>query len=110
MEQKSQLVSFMSWLSFISGNPWPERVSTSYVERSNLTVRMQMRRLTRLTNAFSKRLENLRSAVALHFAHYNFVRIHKTLGVAPVVAAGLERYRWSLAELLDRVVNGNAVG
>jgi IS1 family transposase len=84
----------------VSGSPWSERISTSYVERQNLTMRMQVRRLTRLTNAFSKRLENLRNALALHFAYYNFVRVHRTLGVAPAVAAGLERYTWSLGELL----------
>lgn len=87
--------------SFISGNPWPERISTSFIERSNLTVRMSVRRLTRLTNAFSKKLPNLRAALALHFAHYNFVRVHSTLRVAPAVAAGLETYTWSLEQLIE---------
>lgn len=91
--------------SFISGDPWPERISTSFVERSNLTMRMQMRRFTRLTNAFSKRLVNLQSAVALHFAHYNFVRVHSTLRVAPAVAAGLETYTWSMDALVDATLN-----
>lgn len=87
--------------AFITGNPWPERISTSYVERQNLTMRMQMRRLTRLTNAFSKKLCNLKSALALHFAYYNFVRVHSTLRVAPAVAAGLETYTWSLGKLVE---------
>jgi hypothetical protein len=63
--------------------------STSYVERQNETVRMQMRRMTRLTNAFSKKLENLKAAYALHFAHYNFVQIHRTLRMTPAMAAGV---------------------
>jgi len=65
---------------------------------------MQVRRFTRLTNAFSKRLCNLKSALALHFAHYNFVRVHSTLKVAPAVAAGLETYTWNMSELYDVVV------
>lgn len=94
---------------FVSGNPWSERISTSYVERQNLTIRMQVRRFTRLTNAFSKKLCNLKAALALHFAHYNFVRVHSTLRVAPAVAAGLERYTWSWAELLEVALDGRAV-
>ncbi|MBI2985971.1 MAG: hypothetical protein HYY45_04305 [Deltaproteobacteria bacterium] len=65
----------------LMGSPKPEYISTSFVERQNLTIRMAMRRFARLTNAFSKKLENLQAAVALHFAHYNFVRIHKMLRV-----------------------------
>jgi IS1 family transposase len=65
------------------GNPDPEHISTSYVERQNLTMRMQLRRLSRLTNAFSKNLDNLKAAVALHFAWYNFCRVHRTLRVPP---------------------------
>jgi len=87
--------------AFISGDPWPERISTSYVERQNLTIRMQVRRLTRLTNAFSKKLPNLWNALALHFAHYNFVRVHSTLRVAPAVATGLETYTWNLGQLIE---------
>ncbi len=67
---------------------------------------MQVRRFTRLTNAFSKKLYKLKAALALHFAHYNFVRVHRTLGVAPVVAAGLETYTWTMRELLDVVLDG----
>jgi len=89
----------------ISGNPDPELISTSYVERQNLTLRMQLRRFTRLTNAFSKKLVNLRNALALHFAHYNFVRVHSTLKVAPAVAAGLETYTWNIEHLYDTVTN-----
>src|SRR5437588_9928540 len=85
----------------ISGNPDVNLISTSYVERQNLTIRMQVRRFTRLTNAFSKKLYNLKTALALHFAHYNFVRVHSTLRVAPAVMAGLERYTWSVSDLLD---------
>lgn len=90
----------------IIGNPYMGLISTSYVERQNLTIRMQVRRFTRLTNAFSKKLCNLKSALALHFAHYNFVRVHRTLGVAPAVAAGLETYTWSLQELIDAAYSG----
>ncbi len=90
----------------ITGRPNMGYVSTSYVERQNLTIRMQMRRLTRLTNAFSKKLRNLKSALALYFAHYNFVRVHRTLGVAPAVAAGLETYTWTLAHLVEHALNG----
>ena len=84
----------------INGNPDPRHVSTSYVERQNLTMRMQMRRFTRLTNAFSKSLRNLKDALALHFAHYNFVRIHGSLRVTPAMAAGVTDRVWNLNELL----------
>jgi len=69
----------------------PERISTSYVERQNLTMRMQMRRFTRLTNAFSKKLDNLKAAVSLHFFHYNFMRVHQTLRVTPAMEAGIAK-------------------
>ena len=85
----------------IIGNPKPSRISTSYVERQNLTMRMQMRRFTRLTNAFSKKLENLKAAVALHFAHYNFVRVHKTLRVTPAMEAGVTNRLWTISDLLE---------
>jgi IS1 family transposase len=84
----------------ISGVPDPAHVSTSYVERQNLTIRMQMRRFTRLTNAFSKKLANLKAACALHFAHYNFVRVHSSLRVTPAMAAGISSRIWDLGDLI----------
>ena len=81
------------------GNPDVLKISTSYVERQNLTMRMGMRRFTRLTNGFSKKVENLEHAVSLHFMHYNFARIHKTLRVTPAMAAGISDHVWSLEEL-----------
>ena len=83
----------------VLGNPDPAHVSTSYVERQNLTMRMSMRRSTRLTNAFSKKVENHAAAVALHFIHYNFARIHKTLRITPAMAAGLSDHVWSYEEI-----------
>jgi hypothetical protein len=82
------------------GDPDPDHISTSFVERQNLTMRMQMRRFTRLTNAFSKKLSHLKAAVALHFAWYNFVRIHKSLRVTPAMEAGISDHAWSVEELL----------
>ena len=84
----------------VSGMPDRKNISTSYVERQNLTIRMQMRRFTRLTNAFSKKLDNLKAAVALHFAHYNFVRIHQTLRVTPAMAAGVTDHLWEIRDLM----------
>ena len=72
------------------------------MERQNLTMRMSMRQLTRLTNAFSKKVENLQAAVALHFAHYNFVRVHKSLRITPVMAAGVSDRLWSLEGLVEQ--------
>jgi len=89
----------------IAGRPDQEHISTSLVERQNLTMRMSMRRFTRLTKAFSKKFETLRAAVALHFAHYNFVRLHKTLRVTPAMAAGVSREVMSLEELVERTSN-----
>src|SRR6267378_5511988 len=83
----------------ITGNPDPKHISTSYAERANLTMRMAMRRFTRLTNAFSKKLENHGHAVALHFMHYNFCRVHKSLRVTPAMEAGLTDHIWTLEEL-----------
>jgi len=71
------------------GNPEDKHISTSYIERQNLTMRMSMRRFTRLTNGFSKKLENHMHAISLHYMHYNFCRIHKTLGVTPAMEAGV---------------------
>ena len=81
------------------GNPDAAKISTSYVERQNLTMRMGMRRFTRLTNGFSKKVENLEHAVSLHFMHYNFARIHKTLRVTPAMEAGLTDHVWTLEEI-----------
>ena len=75
------------------------------IERQNLTMRMSMRRFTRLTNAFSKKLENLQAALALHFAHYNLVRVHKTLRITPAMAANVTDRLWSLEELVERASN-----
>jgi IS1 family transposase len=85
---------------YVIGGPNPKHVSTGHVERQNLTMRMSMRRFTRLTNAFSKKVENLTHAVALHFAHYNFCRVHQTLGMTPAQACGLADHAWSIAELI----------
>jgi hypothetical protein len=76
-----------------------KEVSTSYVERQNLTMRMGMRRFTRLTNGFSKKIENLEHAVALHFMHYNFCRIHKTLKTTPALEAGITDKLWSIEDI-----------
>jgi transposase-like protein/IS1 family transposase len=84
----------------VMGNPDPAKICTSHVERQNLTIRMQMRRLTRLTNGFSKKWENLWAAYCLHFAYYNFCRIHKTLRVTPVMETGITSRVWTLADLL----------
>ena len=87
-------------LSVITGKPDSRHISTSYVERQNLTIRMGMRRFTRLTNAFSKKLDNLKRAVALHFMYYNFCRVHQTLRVTPAMESGLADHVWSLEELV----------
>jgi len=85
----------------IQGNPEEKNVSTSYVERQNLTMRMSMRRFTMLTNAFSKKIENLGHAVALHFMHYNFCRIHQTLRVTPAMAAGVTDRLWEIEDIIS---------
>jgi IS1 family transposase len=89
----------------IAGNPDPSKISTSYVERQNLTMRMGMRRFTRLTNAFSKKIENLTHAVSLHYMHYNFARPHKTLSspypTTPAMAAGVADHVWTLREIAE---------
>jgi hypothetical protein len=84
----------------VQGNPDEKHVSTSFVERQNLTMRMSMRRFTRLTNAFSKKIENLEYAVALHFMYYNFCRIHQTLRVTPAMAAGVTTKLWEIEDIL----------
>jgi len=83
----------------ITGNPDPDHISTSHIERQNLTMRMSIRRFTRLTNAFSKKLDNHKAAIALHFMHYNFGRIRKTLRVTPGMEAGVADHVWSFAEI-----------
>lgn len=87
----------------VMGKPNQQYVSTSFVERHNLTMRMNMRRFTRLTNGFSKKAENHAHAVALYFMHYNFVRIHKTLRVTPAMAAGVTNKLWELEDVVDLV-------
>jgi IS1 family transposase len=89
----------------IAGNPDKALILTSLVEQQNLTMRMSMRRFTRLTNAFSKKVENLRAAVSLHFAHYNFVRVHRSLRVTPAMEARVSDQLWSLDELVERTSN-----
>lgn len=91
----------------INGNPENRLVSTSYVERQNLTMRMGIRRFGRQTNAFSKKVENHWLAVALHFAYYNFCRIHKTLRVTPAMAAGLTKRPWEIADLVMLTENAD---
>jgi IS1 family transposase len=89
----------------VIGNPDPKHVSTSYVERQNLTMRMHMRRFTRLTNGFSKKIDNHACAVALHFMYCNFVRIHTTLRVTPAMESGLSNHAWDLDELVGLLSN-----
>ena len=95
----------------IQGNPDMKHVSTSYVERQNLTMRMSMRRFTRLTNAFSKKLENHMCALALYFMHYNFARAHKTLANpyprTPAMAAGLTDHVWDIREIVALLDKSN---
>lgn len=90
----------------ISGNPDAEHISTSTVERQNLTMRMSIRRFTRLTNAFSKKVENHYYQVALHFMHYNFCRVHKSLRVTPAMEAGISDHVWSIEEIV-RLLDSN---
>lgn len=88
-------------LRAVMGQPRMKKISTSYIERQNLTIRMENRRLTRLTNAFSKKVENLKAAMALHFFHYNFIRGHSSLhGVTPAMAAGISQSFWSWEQFL----------
>jgi hypothetical protein len=84
----------------ISGNPFPPMISTSYVERQNLTMRMSMRRFTRLTNGFSKKLENHMHAIALHYMFYNFCRIHQTLRCTPAMEAGISKKVWEIEDIV----------
>jgi transposase-like protein len=88
----------------ITGYPERKHISTSYIERQNLTMRMQMRRFTRLSNAFSKKIDNMRYAVALYMVHHNFCRRHQTLGITPAMASGLTDHVWTIRELLTTTV------
>ncbi len=88
-------------IKVVSGNPDPKHVSTSFVERQNLTMRMGMRRFTRLTNGFSKKADNHRHAVALHYMYYNFCRVHQTLRVTPAMEAGIASRVWTVEELCE---------
>jgi IS1 family transposase len=87
----------------VSGDPDTDLISTSYVEKQNHTLRMHCRRLSRLTNAFSKKIENFRAAVALHYAYYNFVKMHKTIRCTPAMAAGVVSSQWTVANLVEMV-------
>jgi hypothetical protein len=86
----------------VMGDPDPQRVSTPFVERQHLTMRMSMRRFTHLTLAFSKKRENFEAAVALHFAYYNFVKRHNTLRCTPAMAAGVKHDFWTVGDLVER--------
>jgi hypothetical protein len=87
----------------VAGSPDPKHISTSFVERQNLNMRMGMRRFTRLTNAFSKKVDNHLHALALYFVFYNFVRIHKTLRISPAMAAGITNRLWDVADLVKLI-------
>jgi hypothetical protein len=84
----------------VTGRPDPAHISTSYVERQNLTMRMQMRRFTRLANAFSKRVEGHRHTLVLFYLFYNFARVHKTLRCSPAMSAGLSKTLWSMDDIV----------
>ena len=94
----------------VEGRPDPAHVSTSYAERANLTLRMGSRRFTRLTNAFSKKVENHAHSVAIHTMHYNFVRIHQTLRCSPAMAAGVSATLWELADMVKVLEEWEARG
>jgi hypothetical protein len=85
----------------VTGNPDPDHISTSYSERLNLTMRMQTRRFTRLTNGFSKKIQNHEHAVALHYFHYNFIRRHQTIKVTPAVASGIADRAWTMLDFVN---------
>ena len=85
----------------VTGSPDPKHISTSYVERQNLSMRMSMRRFTRLTNAFSKKIENHVAMVSLYFMYYNFARVHQTLCVTPAMEAGIADHVWSVEEIVS---------
>ena len=87
----------------VKGNPDASLISTSYVEKQNHTLRMHCRRLSRLTNSFSKKLENLKAAVALHYAYYNFVKLHKTIRCTPAMEAGVATSPWTVGQLVEMI-------
>jgi hypothetical protein len=91
------------------GHPDPQHVSTSFVERSNLSIRMGNRRMTRLTNAFSKKAENHAHMMAIYFMHYNFVRIHQTLKITPAMAAGVTNDLWEMSDMVNVLENWEAL-
>jgi IS1 family transposase/lambda repressor-like predicted transcriptional regulator len=97
-----------SYSEVITGDPFPPAISTSIVERQNLTMRMSMRRFTRLTNAFSKKLENHMHAISLHYMHYNFARIHKTLRCSPAMEAGVSKKLWSIGDIVNLLEEAEA--
>lgn len=97
-------------MKVVSGNPDPKHVSTSFVERQNLSMRMSIRRFTRLTNAFSKKIENHAAAVALWFMYYNFCRVHSSLRVAPAMEAGLSDHVWSIEEMCALIPENHKIG
>jgi hypothetical protein len=94
----------------VKGQPVSKLISTSFVERQNLTIRMNNRRFTRLTNAFSKKIENHKHSLAIYFMHYNFCRIHQTLRVTPAMEAGIADHVWSLVELAELPVPSSTAG
>jgi hypothetical protein len=89
----------------ITGNPYPQKISTSFVERQNLTLRMGIRRMTRLINAYSKKLRNHKGAISLHVGHYNFCRVHETLRITPAMAIGVTDHVWTIGELISTALN-----
>jgi hypothetical protein len=99
-EKRYSPAKIVSMSTEVIGTPDPKHISTSYVERQNLTMRMSIRRFTRLTNEFSKKLENHAAAVAIHYMHYNFCRVHQTLRVTAAMEAGLSDHVWSIEEVV----------
>lgn len=93
----------------VTGNPDPKHISTSFVERQNPTMCMSMRRFTRLTNAFSKKIENHMAAIALHFMYYNFARVHESLRVSPAMAAGITDKLWDVEDIVALLEPKSAV-
>jgi len=97
-------------MKVVSGNPDPKHVSTSFVERQNLSMRMSIRRFTRLTNAFSKKLENHAASVAIWYMYNNFCRVHQTLRVTPAMEAGISNHVWSIEQLCDLLPENRTIG